>query len=72
MTICIIPARAKIKSIKKKNIIIFNGKPIIYYAINLAKKSKLFSRIIPSNPANRDNSIIIPKVPSAEYFSISL
>ena len=48
MTICIIPAKTKNNKNKKKNIIIFNGKPIIYYAINLAKKSKLFSRIIVS------------------------
>ena len=48
MTICIIPARKGSKRIKNKNITIFNGKPIIYYAIDLAKKSKLFSRIIVS------------------------
>ena len=48
MTICIIPARQGSKRIKNKNITIFNGEPIIYYAIDLAKKSKLFSRIIVS------------------------
>ena len=48
MTICIIPARGGSKRIKNKNIKIFNGKPMIYYAINLAKNSKLFSRIIVS------------------------
>ena len=43
--ICIIPARAKSKRIKNKNIKIFCGKPLIYYAINTAKKSNLFSEI---------------------------
>src|SRR6056300_1154000 len=46
--ICIIPARAGSKRIKNKNIIDFNGKPLITYSINLAKKSKLFERIIVS------------------------
>jgi len=44
--ICIIPARGGSKRIKNKNIIDFFGKPIIYYSINVAKKSKLFSRVI--------------------------
>ena len=48
MTICIIPARKNSKRIKNKNIINFYGKPIIYYAIKIAKKSKLFSRIVVS------------------------
>ena len=46
MTICIIPARKNSKRIKNKNIIDFLGKPIISYAINVAKKSKIFKRII--------------------------
>jgi pseudaminic acid cytidylyltransferase len=46
--ICIIPARGGSKRIKNKNIIDFNGKPLITYSINLAKKSKLFERIIVS------------------------
>ena len=48
MTICIIPARKNSKRIKNKNIINFMGKPMIAHAINIAKKSKLFSRIIVS------------------------
>ena len=46
--ICIIPARLNSKRIKKKNIKNFCGKPLIYFSINLAKKSKLFNRIIVS------------------------
>lgn len=46
--ICIIPARGGSKRIKNKNIINFNGKPLISYSITLAKKSNLFERIIVS------------------------
>ena len=53
MTICIIPARGNSKRIKNKNLISFNGKPIIYYSIYLAKKSNLFSRIIVSTDNNK-------------------
>ena len=38
--VCIIPARGGSKRIKNKNILNFFGKPIIYYSINEAKKSK--------------------------------
>ncbi len=48
MTICIIPARSGSKRIKNKNIKLFNGKPIISYAIRLAKSCGLFKRIIVS------------------------
>ena len=41
----IIPARGGSKRIKDKNIKKFNGKPIIYYSIDSAKKSKLFDII---------------------------
>ena len=53
MVICIIPARSKSVRIKNKNTLIFNGKPLIYYAIKVAKKSKLFSRIIVSTDCKK-------------------
>ncbi len=53
MTICIIPARKNSKRIKNKNIINFFGKPIICYAIKIAKKSNLFSRIIVSTDCKK-------------------
>ena len=53
MTICIIPARSGSKRIKNKNIKLFNGKPIISHAINLAKKSGLFKRIIVSTDSKK-------------------
>jgi pseudaminic acid cytidylyltransferase len=43
--LAIIPARGNSKRIKKKNIKNFYKKPIIYYSINNAKKSKLFTKI---------------------------
>jgi N-acylneuraminate cytidylyltransferase len=46
--LCIIPARGGSKRIKRKNIKFFLGKPIIYYSIQLAQKSKLFNEIVVS------------------------
>jgi pseudaminic acid cytidylyltransferase len=48
MTICIIPARSGSKRVKNKNIKLFAGKPIISYAIQLAKSCGLFKRIVVS------------------------
>ena len=44
MNIAIIPARIGSKRLPKKNIKSFLGKPMIYYAILAAKKSKLFEK----------------------------
>ena len=46
--ICIIPARGGSKRIPRKNIKDFLGKPIIAYAIELAKSSNLFDEIMVS------------------------
>ncbi len=46
--LCIIPARGGSKRIPLKNIKRFFGKPIIYYSINKAIKSKLFDKVIVS------------------------
>lgn len=43
--LAIIPARGGSKRIKNKNLVNFDGKPIISYTINNAKKSKLFDKI---------------------------
>ena len=48
MKIAIIPARIGSKRIPKKNIKNFCGKPIIYWSIKAAKKTKLFDKIIVS------------------------
>ena len=44
-SICIIPARSGSVRIKNKNIIKFQNKPIIYWSIQMAKKSKCFKKI---------------------------
>ncbi len=46
--VAIIPARGGSKRIPRKNIKLFNGKPIIAYSIQAAIKSKCFDRIIVS------------------------
>ena len=43
--LAIIPAKGKSKRIKNKNSKNFFGKPIIYYTLNNAIKSKLFNKI---------------------------
>lgn len=48
MKICIIPARGGSKRIVGKNLKTFIGRPIIAYAIDAARKSELFDRIIVS------------------------
>ena len=39
-TIIIIPARGNSKGIKKKNLINFSGKPLLYWTLVQAKKTK--------------------------------
>ena len=46
MKVAIIPARGGSKRIKKKNIKIFYGKPMIYWTIKKIKESKIFDKII--------------------------
>ena len=46
INIAVIPARSRSKRIKNKNIRSFKGKPMIYWPINAAKKSKIFDKII--------------------------
>ncbi len=44
--VAIIPARAGSKRIPKKNIKLFNGKPMIHFALRVALDSKIFDRVI--------------------------
>ena len=46
--LAIIPARGNSKSIKLKNIVNLNGKPLIQYTINAAKRSKQIDDLIVS------------------------
>ena len=44
-----IPARIGSQRLKLKNLAMLNGKPLIYYAIEAAKKSEVFDEIIIKN-----------------------
>lgn len=48
MNLCVIPARGGSKRIPRKNIKEFCGKPMIAYAIEAARSSKLFSQVMVS------------------------
>jgi CMP-N,N'-diacetyllegionaminic acid synthase len=47
-TICIIPAKGASTRLPQKNILILNGKPVLYYTIEAAKKAGIFDDIIVS------------------------
>ena len=51
--IAIIPARKNSKRIVNKNIIEFDGKPIIYWTIDAALKSEIFDRIVVSTDCEK-------------------
>ncbi len=48
MNLAVIPARGGSKRLPGKNIRAFNGKPMLWYAIEIARKSGLFENIIVS------------------------
>jgi pseudaminic acid cytidylyltransferase len=48
MNLCVIPARGGSKRIPRKNVKLFNGKPMIAYAIESARASGLFSHVVVS------------------------
>ena len=50
----VIPARGGSKGVKNKNITLLNGKPLIAYTIDAAKKSKLLTHAVVST----DNTVI--------------
>ena len=53
MNIAIIPARKNSQRINNKNIKIFNGKPLIYWSIKTAKRSRLFKEIFVSTDSKK-------------------
>ena len=57
MNIGIILARAGSKRIKNKNIKTFFGKPLIYYSIETAKKTKIFDKIYVSTDSKKIKNI---------------
>ena len=58
-TICIIPARKNSKRIKNKNIVLFDGNPMIYWTIKAAINSKIFDRIVVSTDCEKIAEISI-------------
>ena len=67
MNIAIIPARGGSKRIPKKNIKIFNGKPMIYWPITALKKTKLFKKIIVSTDSQEIANIALKCGVSVPY-----
>jgi CMP-N-acetylneuraminic acid synthetase len=57
LVIAIIPARCSSKGLPGKNIKKMNDKPLIYYTINAAKKSKFIDKIIVSTDDNKISEI---------------
>ena len=55
--LAIIPARSGSRSIKDKNIIFYKGKPLIYYSIKTALKSKFIDRVIVSTDSKKYQKI---------------
>ena len=51
--LCTICARGGSKGIKGKNLTIINNRPLIYYTIKQAKKSKIFSEIVVSTDSKK-------------------
>ena len=51
--LAMIPARGGSKSVPLKNMALLNGKPLIDYAINVAKKTSMISRVICSTDSEK-------------------
>ena len=62
--ICIIPARGGSKRVPRKNVRLFNGKPLIAWPIRTAVNSSIFSRVIVST--DDDETADIAKEHGAE------
>ena len=54
----IVPARSGSKRIKNKNIKLFQKKPIIYFPLKAAKKSKLFNTIHVSTDSKKIKKVV--------------
>ena len=51
--VAIIPARGDSKEIKDKNLINFNGKPLIYWTIKQALKSRKINEVVVSSDSEK-------------------
>ena len=59
--LAIIPARGGSKGIKDKNIMIFNGKPLIGYTIEDSLASKLIDKIVVSTDSKKIENFVISR-----------
>ncbi len=57
--VCFIPARSGSTRIKNKNIRLINGRPLVYWSVLNAIKSKKFDRIIFSSDSNKYYNTLI-------------
>ena len=51
--LCTICMRGNSKGLVNKNLKLLNGKPLMYYTINQAKKSKIFDEIVVSSDSQK-------------------
>lgn len=51
--LCIIPAKSFSRRLPSKNIKSFFGKPVIYYSIKTALKSKVFAKVFVSTESKK-------------------
>ena len=56
--LCTICVRGGSTSVKNKNILKINGKPLIYYTIKQAQDSKLFKRVIVSTDSKKIQNLV--------------
>lgn len=63
----IIPARKGSKAIKDKNIVNYKGRPLIYYSIKTALKSKLINKVVVSTDSKKYQSMAIKFGASAPF-----
>ena len=57
--ICIIPARSGSKGVRNKNIKLVGGKPLIYWTIKEAIKSKFISKVVVSTDSSKIRKIAL-------------
>ena len=58
-TLCVICARGGSTNLKNKNIEKINGKPLIYYTIRQAQKSKIFDSIVVSTDSKKIQKFLL-------------
>ena len=70
--LAIIPARSGSKGLKDKNIKLLNGKPLIAYSIEAAKKSEIYSHILVSTDSERYGEIAIQYGAEVPFYRCSV